>query len=432
MLWYLLALTFILRGLCTSYQIANSFKWLKRTAIESENLDTPVTVLIPLYKETKNITDTVDYFLNTFDINVKVVCITTEKEGSEKASTFNLLKDYRYRNDPLERIGLLHYPEKSGFMAHQLNYGLRELESLQKINADSIVTFYNADSRPHPNTVTAIRQMFKSKDVQVAQQVALLTKNYESIGGSKWGSVLQSFALLQTRWSLAHELPRLIRNSKTSFYSKYANAHCIGHGLTVRYQAISNVGGFPENTPTEDLFLGFLFRLKNIAIHPLPFVELADSPTSVYKNLRQKYVWFFGPLLYPYYFYQANKQDFIYKDNIYKALGFVSQGIVSALSWMLSGPLLIIFTVLTFWQFSLFKLIIYLIAIGLLYWIQAIQSLQLVKYYQSLNGKTAKSKAVLLTPFVAILHSLPAFFTCIVYVRYLLFGVQIKKPKTEE
>jgi cellulose synthase/poly-beta-1,6-N-acetylglucosamine synthase-like glycosyltransferase len=165
-------------------------------------------------------------------------------------------------------------------MAHQLNFAIKQLPE------KCFISIYNADSRPHPKTIKVFwQQLQKHRLAKIFQQSAAFIKNYPDLVKRSLirRLFLQSLATLQTRWTFTHELPRILRQSQSTsdLIRKYSNAHVVGHGLFIKSECLKDVGGFPENSITEDLFLGFLLRASGQTIYPLPLLELGDSPETV-------------------------------------------------------------------------------------------------------------------------------------------------------
>jgi len=264
-------------------------------------------------------------------------------------------------------------------------------------------------------------------------------KNFDGFGNSLNGMLLKTFAILQTRFSLVHELPRLRRTiSKNILIREYANAHCIGHGLFIPNKKLNELGNFSEDTMTEDLFLGFLIRATGNSIVPIPYFENIDSPTSLLRNLRQKYIWYWGPMYYPYYYKHFRKKFSDGKDFLRSMLLMV-QGMLSAFAWTLSGPLFIIALILILLNFHLgvTKILFVLIIIYSLF-----QYFLILKKYSDITifttGILGKKRTVIeyiLIPILSIvvipLNSLPTYLSICMEIYSKIFKILLKKPKTE-
>jgi hypothetical protein len=206
-----------------------------------------------------------------------------------------------------------HYPRTDGAMAAQINYAATaELARLAAAGVDPASVFlavYNADSRPAPATITVaastIRLVHQSGGTpRVLQQPALFTGNLTALADRPFGGYLTGAALLQSRWTLAHEIPawrrqarqaRALRGASADQRARWPRfAHCTGHGLFIRADEFARQGGLPTATMNEDLAFGYLCSAAGIPIDPLPALECADSPEAPGQLLRQKRQWFWS------------------------------------------------------------------------------------------------------------------------------------------
>ncbi|OCJ65471.1 hypothetical protein A6U97_27845 [Agrobacterium tumefaciens] len=372
--------------------------------------------------------------------NTKIVIITTEKEGCDVRPTTGEVVEAYIQSKDHGSISRVHYPNSNGWMAHQLNYAIRQLIETEALRPDDVIALYNADSRPHPLTFVAVEKLMKDDTgVAVVQQSAIFLKNYLDI--RDW--IARADALYQSYWTLVHEITRIRSLSKQGFLSKILATHCVGHGLFIRVKALQEVGYFPEDTVTEDSFLGFLLNSHGIAVHSLPLLEGADAPSSWRAVARQKYVWFFGPLCYPLYlflFYRSHRE---LKLSLVKPILFALHGATRAVRWIGKGPLIIALVAYaaTVHQQSL----IYIsIIIGLwtiyamgpvvfLYGCRGVMkratghTIQFPK--QSPRNLLKMCGAALVYP---ALHSLPPFLSIFALLKKITFETAIAKPKTED
>ncbi|MFH1642546.1 MAG: glycosyltransferase family 2 protein, partial [Nanoarchaeota archaeon] len=307
------------------------------------------------------------------------------------------------------------------------------------INNSDYIVVYNADSRPHPNTFEWVMNDIKENKYAIYQQLSTVFQNFDDFGNSFGGLLLKTLAVLQTRFSLAHELPRLRRTvSNNSVIREYSNAQCIGHGLFIPYRTLKGLGNFSEHTMLEDSFLGFLLRATRNPITPIPFLENITSPTSIWKNLRQKYIWYWGPMYYPYY-YQHYKKIFLGGRNSLKAFILMLQGTFSAIAWALSGPILLFSTILAIININLFLgqiLIILILMYAPAQYFYIIHKYNEIMFYTTNKG--AKTRSLLehiaipiLSFFVIILISIPPYISMTMEMYKRLFNKTLKKPKTE-
>ena len=93
---------------------------------------------------------------------------------------------------------------------------------------------------------------------KIIQQSALFLGNFDQFDSSVGGYTLKALGLLQTRWTLCREVPRLIVQSK--IFTRFPNqpklwiskmllsplGHCVGHGLFMRADVFKQLGGLPN------------------------------------------------------------------------------------------------------------------------------------------------------------------------------------------
>jgi Glycosyl transferase family group 2 len=136
-------------------------------------------------------------------------------------------------------------------------------------------------------------------DARIVQQSAVFTR---SLGA---GLLTDGAAMLQSRWTLAREIPRLRRQAA---YARTPPAraggvpplaHCVGHGLFIRADTFSRLGGLPTATMNEDLAFGYLACASGTPIDPLPVLEVGDSPPTAAGVIRQARQWFWSYPQYP-------------------------------------------------------------------------------------------------------------------------------------
>ncbi|WP_141747658.1 glycosyltransferase family 2 protein [Streptomyces nanshensis] len=197
----------------------------------------------------------------------------------------------------------LHYPHTGGAMAHQVNYAadsfLGELGPEER--AGWWIGLYNADSRPHPDTLAAVAARAAAPEARIVQQSALFTGNLAQMPPGMAGATAAGAAWLQSRWTLAREIPRLRRQAAAARSGRRGVplAHCVGHGLFVRADQWSAWGGLPTELMNEDLAAGFLACAAGVPIDPVPVLEIGDSPSTLRALVRQQSQWFWSYAQYP-------------------------------------------------------------------------------------------------------------------------------------
>jgi len=134
----------------------------------------------------------------------------------------------------------------------------------------------------------------------IVQQPAVFTANSQDMHQGFSGMVAAGAAVLQSRWTLAREIPRLrAQADAVKRGGQVPLAHCVGHGLFVRANHFAQVGGLPVQTMNEDLAFGYLACAAGTAIHPLPSIEIGDAPQSAAGVVAQGRQWFWSYAQYP-------------------------------------------------------------------------------------------------------------------------------------
>jgi len=449
--WVILSIVLI-RTLQGSIALLSVISWLKRKNLASPpsypSAKHTIYVVIPVLREQKIIESTVNYFLNLdypADL-LKLILVSTEKEiaeqkNPEEETTMNLIKRIcQERSD--SRIVHLHYQDPKGKMVDQLNFAFGYLT--RKSGAKMEKTFaavYNADSRPHRKTFSLISDLAEAKGGRVYQQSSVYFNNFSEVedkNGFFAAKYIKTNALLQTRWTIVHEIPRLLRQSYflSKKHLRLFLAHCVGHGLFLRGDLLKELKEMPTGTVTEDLFFGYVLSLLGEPIFPVPLLEGAEVPVIFRNTLQQKYVWFFGPLdhlKYSSYF----KFKFPQKTSIYLRSWFTFQGLIPAVAWFCSGWFFIL--IVTFpllagnWLLFWLGLALFIINAPLSYLFILVNH----KFISRISSGSENICAldflwiVLLSPIAVFLHSLPPWLTLYRSVVSVFTNKYPQKPKTE-
>jgi cellulose synthase/poly-beta-1,6-N-acetylglucosamine synthase-like glycosyltransferase len=332
------------RAVLTLAEMARSVRWLatgQRSAITPCGTCPRLDVIIPALREQQRIIPTLRYLVAQCDDRTSITVVTTEREhehGTVSPSTHTIVVDFIAAEVTDGTVRCVHVDLADCRLAHQLNRALAAVR-----DPKGWVAVYNADSRPHPHTIAGFRAALAAHpDTVVFQQPALFFANDGDLPPGAWRWLVRATATLQSRWTLAHEIPRLLRQRQASGSPllRRSYAHVVGHGLFIRVDVLRAVGGFPTETPTEDLFLGFLLRSLGWRIEPLPLLELADTPRSVRAVLVQRRGWFFGPLYFPAYLRSVWRREDLTTAQRGGAVLMTAQVMLSAIAWLASGPLL--------------------------------------------------------------------------------------------
>jgi len=224
-------------------------------------------------------------------------------------------------------------------MADQVNYAAHG--ELDRLSAAGIapervwLAVYNADSSPDLQTLAKVAGLLTARpDAQIIQQSAMFT---HSLGA---GIFADGAALLQSRWTLAREVPRLRRQSAQARAAGRMHwwprlAHCVGHGLFVRGDVFTRLGGLPTATMNEDLAFGYLACAAGVPIDPLPTLESADSPRTAAGVIRQARQWFWS---YPEYLRAGGLAAGAGLGSRWSRAALTAQGLARGALWLVQSP----------------------------------------------------------------------------------------------
>lgn len=333
------------------------------------------------------------------------------------------------------KVSVYRYPKNDGKMSDQLNYAISKIS--KEIDSSKVfVSIYNADSVVDQKMPLYISNYIKSNPkAKVIQQSALFLSNYNNLGNSISGSFLKSIALLQSRWTLAHELPRIFAQYKNKISAFFECAHVVGHGLIIRLDTLIQTGGFPTGYINEDLPLGYILKLHGNTIYPFPLLENAQSPVSVKSMFIQYTTWFYGVFSYPLYTLHA-WNDF--KDKRLQVLVWGLKYSLRSVLWLFSSlAWIILFTYPIFIKNYLLFLVVVIIFVFYSPFSFYLMTKKLNKLSAKVFGKKIYSSihinmtTYLMTFFAYITHSYGPLLATLNVVKSFVFKSNIKKQKTE-
>jgi cellulose synthase/poly-beta-1,6-N-acetylglucosamine synthase-like glycosyltransferase len=273
-----------------------------------------------------------------------------------KKDTRDLIKEQVEKHSLEAKVGIIEYPNTEGTVPHQLNYACEKIKK-ECDPHNTFILVYNADSVVSPHLIANVQgTIARYPEANIIQQSTLFLANFSELRGS----FLKSIALLQSRWTLAHEMPRIF----TQFHSKigeyFEAAHLVGHGLCIRLSTLEKVGYFPTSFVIEDLPFGYIVRLKGERIYPLPLLENGESPTTVKSMFTQYRMWFHGFFSLPLYTLTALRiQEYSKVKTIIWGVVYLFRNIVwlfTSATWLflfvmpviLQEPLLLLLSILSF------------------------------------------------------------------------------------
>ncbi len=450
----LLTITFIRASIANVSMVLMLF-WLKRSLLSvGKNTKKRFIIIIPVLREQRIIRKTVNHFLNTDYPKDKLtlLIVTTEREFAqskqdEVTSETTITVVDRLKKEANEAYGKeivqsIHYPGVQGKMVDQLNYAFDHvLEFFPSDKKNLFVAIYNADSKPNKKTFAVVSEISSQNNGRVFQQSALFFDNWHQIGKSKSffeAKYLQANAVLQSRWTLAHEMPRFFRQSYflKRWRMRMFLSHCVGHGLFLRGDLLEETRKMPTGTLTEDLFFGYVLSLLGESIRPIPVIEMAETPSTFLDSLKQKYVWFFGPLDHFHYdrYFSLHYPD---KASGFLRKWFVMQGIMPAFIWMIQGWIFLYLFLYPGisgqYHFLWLSLTVFLFHSPLSYGI-------MLANYSFLARACSKKDRIrwteqlwcLLFAFPAVvIHGMPPLVSVYAKTKQYLIGKEPHKPKTE-
>lgn len=355
------------------------------------------------------------------------------EEFKSKKHTRELIKEL-IKNSNTKNVRIIDYPYTDGVMAHQLNYACKIL-TRENDSSKTFVLVYNADSNISTDLIYFIEKYLDFyPEAKVIQQSSLFTSNFNDFPHEPKGYFLQSIALLQNRWTLAHELPRILTQFSSKSGSFLEGAHVVGHGLCVRLDILQKVGNFPTASINEDLPLGYLLRLHGEIIYPLPLFENSQSPTTVKGMFTQYKTWFYGLLYYPSYIFNALSDSSLPR---LKAILWGSKYIIRAVLWYFSSLvwlfLMIYPIIIKNPTLLLVSLAVFIIYGPINFWIMInlINKNRKELFHNNYPEIKAPFQTYLMTLPAYLTHSVGPFWSVSDYLKKLILKKEIIKNKTE-
>lgn len=291
---YIVAIFFLVHG---AYQLGKYFiissyiknKFSKDLATGKVEKLNYIFILAPVLHEEKTIRKFLtDLLHQDYPKDKYSVCIiSTEKEYIKPTfpNTIEIIdeikKDLQF--DEL-KILHLHYPEKSGYKAHQLNFAFSSLKKELGNEAlkDSFFFSLDADSEVDRDTLLRLNSTIED-GIDVYQQPLLWFKNINAIKSS----IMQSFSFTQSFFSISYEIPMFIGR-----FFPLRLKYFVGHGLCVRGSFLDKVGGYPSII--EDVRLGRLSSFLNTKVKLIPSFGVVETAKNISIYVKQSSIWFFG------------------------------------------------------------------------------------------------------------------------------------------
>ncbi len=292
---------YIICSLLSLYGIIKiiSFFWvmhhLKRQKkdIHPEKLTNKKLVFIlPVYHETAMIQDTISSFKRLLSENILLLIVGTNRERNHDNinSTLQLAEECGGWNP---HIFTIECPNKTGYMAHQVNYAAQRLVSNGYDKTSTRIHVINIDTRLQEDYLSEV--IFRiHKNSTIMLQSALFTWNFTSLS-----PLLQWTSIVQSRRTITGEQRRLLLNLYISHYKLY---HVVGHGMIIQLKKFFDYKLFPEDTLNEDMHFWYYLSINQEKVIPLISYEIADMP-STFKGWWAQAQWrFIGAMEYHAYF----------------------------------------------------------------------------------------------------------------------------------
>ena len=228
---------------------------------------------------------------------VRIVFVTTRREISApgRPTTHEVVRAILSQSsDP--RFAVVQCDGSDRCKADQLNFALRELK-LDSAVDDVFIGVYDADSSPDPRVLRFVAAN-ASGGARGFQQIPLYSLNLAAIPRTARGYLLLTRPMHNALFALSVELPEMQRQVANMSRSQRSlrritrswMSHAIGHGEFFRSSLLRELGGF--RPPSCDTQFGHAMAFAGIPLHPIPLLDLGETPHSVRVLLEQGVVWF--------------------------------------------------------------------------------------------------------------------------------------------
>lgn len=238
-----------------------------------------IVILVKVFEENDRAEELVTRlkYLVSADSAISAVIVGTERErnGMENPTVDTMIK----LSGDCEQISVI---EAAGHFSEtrpgQLNYAIDRLTS---DTHRTWVLHMDADTELAESSLTQLIAEVNT-DKNIILQSSLFTKNFDSVSYLQKGH-----ALLQSRWTLSHELLRI----RLSQHIPLVLTHLVGHGSCIRLEDLRIIGGWPELLETEDIELGFYFCVKGVKTTSLSVIGNSESPSTLVSGFQQEVAW---------------------------------------------------------------------------------------------------------------------------------------------
>ena len=237
----------------------------------SKEVDWPqVTVQLPVYNERYVIERLIDNIVQ-FDYPKSRLEIQILDDSTDDTTLLAKRKVEQYGQQGFD-IKLIRRPERTGFKAGALDYGLKSAKG-------EFIAIFDADFLPRPDFLKSTIQHFEDPSVGVVQ--------------TRWEHINQGYSLITELQAFQLNVHFTVEQSAREFAGYLLQFN--GTAGVWRKQTINEAGGWQADTLTEDLDLSYRAQLKKWRIVYLEGVgSPAELPAEMNGLKSQQYRWMKG------------------------------------------------------------------------------------------------------------------------------------------
>ncbi len=224
---------------------------------------TPVAILISTYAEPLEEIEKTIISAVKIDYKNKKLYLQNDNQDSEY---YNNLKKLCSRYD----VVLFHRSHRRGYKAGALNDALKKIK-------EEFILFLDADQRPDSNILKDVMPLFAENENLAFIQTPQRNDNNIKVSEVAFGAHFQQIPFYE-----------ITQKSKSIFQASF----CVGTNFIARRRALLSVGGFDEESITEDLATAMKLHLKGweSLYYGLVYVH-GDSPETIPEYIRQQWRW---------------------------------------------------------------------------------------------------------------------------------------------
>jgi len=212
-----------------------------------------ITVQLPIYNEEYVIDRLIDSVCKLDYPNDKLEIQVLDDSTDESVKMVAAkIKEHQEKGINIQHI---QRPERTGFKAGALEYGLKEAKG-------EFIAIFDADFLPPSNFLLKTIPHFNEKNIGVVQ--------------TRWGHINKEYSLFTKMQAFALNAHFSVEQTGRSFSKSFINFN--GTAGVWRKSCIKDAGGWSAETLTEDLDLSYRAQLKGWAFK---FLEEVESPAEL-------------------------------------------------------------------------------------------------------------------------------------------------------